>query len=109
MKKEKDLNYIVNIEKAIQDRWGDAAVENPASHWDDKKEKEYLKQLRERIQNEGPPSSTKEHEGILVTSKLFNNRRVDRCPKCDTYKLSKRDKVLVKKVGHCQHCEWKKN
>tara|TARA_R110000824_G_scaffold273740_1_gene462268 strand:+ start:170 stop:502 length:333 start_codon:yes stop_codon:yes gene_type:complete len=110
MKKKKvDLNYIVKIEKAIQKRWGEEAIENPASHWDDKKEKEYLEQLKEHIQNEGCVSSTEEHGGILVTSKLFNNRRIDRCPECDSFKLSKRDKVLVKKVGHCQRCEWKKN
>jgi|TARA_R110002020_G_scaffold14313_5_gene50825 hypothetical protein len=109
MKKEKDLNKIAKIEKAIEDRWGDAAIQNPASYWDEEKEKEYLKQLKEQIKNEEPSSTTKEHDGILITSKLFNKRRIDKCPKCDGFKLSNRDKVLVKKLGHCQTCEWKKN
>ncbi len=109
MKKEKDLNKIAKIEKAIEKRWGDVAIQNPASYWDEEKEKEYLKQLKEQIKNEEPPSTTKEHDGILITSKLFNKRRIDKCPKCDSFKLSNRDKVLVKKLGHCQTCEWKKN
>ncbi len=109
MKKEKDLNKIAKIEKAIERRWGDVAIQNPASYWDEEKEKEYLKQLKEQIKNEEPPSTTKEHDGILITSKLFNKRRIDKCPKCDSFKLSNRDKVLVKKLGHCQTCEWKKN
>ena len=109
MKKEKDLNYIVKVEKAIESQWGKEAIQNPAKHWDEEKEKEYLKQLKERAKNEKPTSTTKEHDGFLITSKLFNNRRIDRCPECDSFKLSKRDKVLVKKVGYCQRCEWKKN
>jgi len=109
MKKEKDLNYIAKVEKAIEKRWGDVATHNPARYWDDEKEKEYLEQLKERVQNEESSSTTKEHDGILITSKLFNNRRIDKCPKCDSFKLSSRDKVLVKKIGHCQRCEWKKN
>ena len=106
---KKDLNQVAKIEQAIEKRWGKEAVENPASHWDEEKEKEYLEQLKERVRNERSSYSTKEHEGILITSKLFNNRRVDRCPECSSFKLSKRDKVLIKKVGHCQRCEWKKN
>ena len=106
---KKDLNQVAKIEQAIEKRWGKEAVEIPASHWDEEKEKEYLEQLTARVQNEEPSSSIKEQGGILITSKLFNNRRVDRCPECDNFKLSKRDKVLVKKVGHCQRCEWKKS
>ena len=40
MKKEKDLNYIAKIEKAIAKKYGDIAIQNPAKFWDEKKEKD---------------------------------------------------------------------
>ena len=49
---KKDLNQVAKIEQAIEKRWGKEAVENPASHWDEEKEKEYLEQLKEQTKKE---------------------------------------------------------
>ena len=40
--KEKDLDYIAALEKAIKKKYGSDAIENPAKFWDEKKEKSYL-------------------------------------------------------------------
>jgi hypothetical protein len=42
---KKDLNYIAKLEQAIAKKYGDEAIRNFRSDWDDKKEKEYLEQL----------------------------------------------------------------
>jgi len=106
---KKDLNEVAKIEQAIENRWGKEAVENPASHWDDQKEKDYLEQLKEQATKQEKSSVTKEKDGILITSKLFIDRKADKCPVCYNFKMSNIDKVMIKKKGHCQTCEWKKN
>ena len=35
-----NINQVAKIEQAIEKRWGKEAVENPATHWDEEKEKE---------------------------------------------------------------------
>ena len=106
---KKDLNEVAKIEQAIENRWGKEAVENPASHWDDQKEKDYLDQLKEQTTKQEKSSVTKEKDGILITSKLFIDRKADKCPVCFDFRMSNIDKVLIKKKCHCQRCEWKKN
>ena len=106
---KKDLNYVAGLEKAIKKKYGDEAIDNPAKHWDEEKEKEYLEQLKEQTKKESRSSTTREHDGILITSKLFIDRKADKCPVCHSFKMSNIDKVMIKKIGHCQRCEWKKN
>ncbi len=35
------------IEKAIKEKYGDDAIQNPKKHWDKEKEKKYLEELKE--------------------------------------------------------------
>ena len=42
MKPKKDLNYIAKVEKAIAKKYGNIAIQNPASFWDEEKEKKYI-------------------------------------------------------------------
>ena len=48
--KDKDLNHIAAVEKAISEMYGSEAVANPRANWDEEKEKEYLSQMREFYQ-----------------------------------------------------------
>ena len=50
--KDKDLNYIAALEKAIKKKYGDDAIQNPAKHWDEDKEKEYIEQLKEFVEKQ---------------------------------------------------------
>ena len=50
--KDKDLNYIAALEKAIKKKYGDDAIQNPASYWDEDKEKEYIEQLKEFVEKQ---------------------------------------------------------
>ena len=40
MTKKKDWDYIARLEKAIADKYGNEAIQNPASSWDKEKEKD---------------------------------------------------------------------
>ena len=44
---DKDLDKIVAIEKAIAQKYGDEAIQNPRANWDEIKEREYLEQMQE--------------------------------------------------------------
>ena len=41
-----DYDQIAAIEKAIKEKYGDDAIANPKSNWNEEKEKEYLEQMR---------------------------------------------------------------
>jgi len=38
----KDPEHLIKVEKAIQEKYGDEAIQNPKATWDQIKEKEYL-------------------------------------------------------------------
>ena len=71
MKKKKDLNLVVKIEKAISEKYGEEAIQNPASLWDEEKEKEYLEQVRElesKKQEEDQYNEKVEKNGFFVSN-----------------------------------------
>ena len=45
--KKNDPNYIVKVEKAIAEKYGQEAIDNPKRHWTNEKEKQYVKQLKD--------------------------------------------------------------
>ena len=42
--KDKDLNYVAAVEKAIAEKYGAETIANPKANWDEEKEKEYQEQ-----------------------------------------------------------------
>ena len=46
--KNRDQNYVVKIEKAIADKYGEDTIQNPKAHWNDEKEKEKNQERREK-------------------------------------------------------------
>jgi len=46
MKKDLDYNEIAKYEKAIKDKYGTEAIQNPKKLWDEDKEKAYLEDLK---------------------------------------------------------------
>ena len=45
--KKKDLNHIAKIEKAIKDKYGEEAIQNPRGSWNQEKEEKYLNDLKD--------------------------------------------------------------
>jgi len=108
MKKNRDPNYIVKLEKAISKKYGEEAIQNPRKHWNDEKEEDYQEQikkiyekdLRKEIQNEKI-----EVDGVLISKKLLNKEPTRRiCPVCSEYSFSIGDDVYMKKFDCCYKC-----
>ena len=105
--KEKDLNYIAGLEKAIKKKYGDEAIENPAKHWDKEKEKDYIQQLEEFVQKQ--KKSEQEHDvenvgGVLVSHKLLNKEGILICSTCNRKLKTINDDIYFTKFDCCEKC-----
>ena len=103
----KDLNYIVKVEKAIAKKYGEETIQNPRANWDEEKEKAYLSQMREFYQkikkNEGYQEKI-DINGIKVSKKLLNRESIKCCPVCGTFPRKSLDDVCLVKFDCCNRC-----
>ena len=105
--KEKDLDYIASLEKAIKKKYGEDAIQNPAKFWNEEKEKAYLEQLKEFVQKLRRSETEESHEnvnGVLITKKLLNRERKINCPVCKTLVRKINDDVYLLKYDCCEKC-----
>ena len=102
---KKDPNYIARLEKAIAEKYGQEAIENPRKYWDDEKEKEYIAQLKEFYKAKEKESFDKQDvNGVFVPKKLLNNDSNRSCPICNVYSFASNDDVYMTKFDCCQKC-----
>jgi len=105
--KEEDLNYIASLEKAIKKKYGEETIKNPASFWDDIKEKSYLEQVKELVEKQQKIEAYVEPEnvnGILITQKLFNKGSKITCSVCKTQGKTINDEIYNTKFECCHSC-----
>ena len=105
--KDKDLNHIAAIEKAIAEKYGAETIANPRANWDEEKEKEYLSQMREFYKKTKKNEEYQEKidiNGIKVTKKLLNRESLKCCPVCGTFPRKSLDDVCLVKFDCCYHC-----
>jgi|TARA_R110000824_G_scaffold87835_8_gene216263 hypothetical protein len=105
--KDKDWDYIARLEDAIARKYGDMATHNPNRYWDEEKEKEYLKQLKEQNKKDDAHSSKKDYKevsGVLISTKLVNKSGFDICPICKKYGLNVKDEISMYKYECCCTC-----
>ena len=106
MKKKSD-NSIANIERAISQKYGAEAVQNPRANWDEDKEKEYLEQMRELYEKTKRIEESQEKvdvNGIKVSKKLFNRDAAQYCPVCSSPMRKAADDVCLIKFKCCSTC-----
>ena len=104
---EKDLNKIAAIEKAIAEKYGDEAIQNPRASWDEIKEKEYLEQMRELYKKTIENESFQEKidvNGIKVSKKLLNRESLRSCSLCGKFPKKSMDDVCLTKFECCNSC-----
>ncbi len=107
MKKDKDLNYVVKLERAIKSKYGEQAIQNPARDWTPEKEKVYLEQLRDLVDKQKKYESTSELEnvnGILISRKLLNKERKLNCSVCACRMKTINDEIYTIKFDCCEKC-----
>ena len=105
---KKDYDTVAALEKAISDKYGKEAVEDPRSYWDDDKEGEYLEQLKKiskRLEKISSDLEKVEFNGFFVTKKLLNREKNGRtCPSCESYSFDKRDDLYMNRFNCCFTC-----
>jgi len=104
---DKDPNYIVKLEKAIAEKYGEEAIQNPKSGWTPEKEKEYIEQVKkiQQKRNQKEEAIEKvETNGFFIKKKLLNREQKRNCPVCEEYSLKKRDDVYMTKFDCCFKC-----
>lgn len=105
--KEKDPNYVVKLEKAIAEKYGKEAIQNPKSGWTPEKEKEYIEQvkkIKEKRNQKQEASEKVETNGFLINKKLLNREQKRNCPVCESYSLEMKDDVYMTKFDCCFKC-----
>jgi hypothetical protein len=103
---KKDPNYVVKVEKAIAEKYGQETIKHPKRDWDDEKEKEYLKQLKElhHLELREEDIDKVEVEGVFVPRKLINRNSGRSCPVCNKYSFKSQDDVYMTKFECCFGC-----
>ena len=108
MAKHKDPNYVAKLEKAIKDKYGEAAIENPRKYWNDEKEDAHQEQIKKLYEKETKSRSNEEkieQDGFLIPKKLFNREVLKRtCPICEIYSFSPKDDLYMNKFECCFKC-----
>jgi len=104
---KKDLNSIARIEKAIAKKFGEDAIVNPKSKWNDKKEKEYLNQLKEfysTCDNKNDNTEKVNQYGFLLCKNLISRESKRICPVCGEYSFNLKDDLYMNKFECCWKC-----
>jgi len=99
----KDPEHLIKVEKAIQEKYGDEAIQNPKATWDQIKEKEYLQQIKKISKTEKPKEKI-EVDGVLIPKKLFRKESKRTCPQCKVYSFNMRDDLYMAKFKCCFKC-----
>ena len=105
--KDKDPHYVVKLEKAIAEKYGKEAIQNPKSGWTPEKEKEYIEQvkkIKEKRNQKQDASEKVETNGFLINKKLLNREQKRNCPVCESYSLEMKDDVYMTKFDCCFKC-----
>ena len=102
--KNKDPDYIAKLEKAIADKYGKETIAHPKADWDDKKEMEYLNELKTNYRRLNEEQEKEEVNGVLISKELLNKKTNRSCPTCNSYSFKSRDDLYMTKFGCCFNC-----
>lgn len=104
MSKELDLNEIAKIEKAIKEKYGADAIQNPKGSWSEEKENKYLQELKAFYNKQKIEKSTEELEGFKVKKRRGKEDQSRVCPTCGAYSFSLNDDLYMTKFNCCFNC-----
>ena len=103
---KKDPNYVVKLEKAIAEKYGEETIQNPKKNWNEEKEAQYAEDLKILYQKrqESEAEDKVDVDGVLINKKLFSKESNRSCPVCNTYSFSFRDDLYMTKFQCCEMC-----
>ncbi len=101
---EKDLNKIAKIEKAIKEKYGKEAIQNPNGSWNKEKEKKYLKEVEAFYKNSDKEKKKRKLKGFILKSNKQLTPTVRTCPVCDSYSFDLNDDLYMLRYDCCFGC-----
>jgi len=101
---KKDLNEIAKIEKAIKEKYGKEAIQNPKGNWDKEKEDKYLENLKAFHERNLREKRTEEAQGFLLNIRKMQEHTNRTCPVCSSYSFSEKDDLYMTKFNCCFDC-----
>ena len=99
--------YIAKLEKAISQKYGNEAINNPRRFWNEEKEKEYIAQSQDEQHKFAKLAETHdkvEQDGFLINKKLLNKDTNRVCSVCDKYSFDVRNNLYMNKFECCWKC-----
>ena len=105
--KNKELNKIAAFERAISEKYGEEAIVNPKSNWDESKERNYLEQMQALYEKQNKARDSNEKidlNGIKVAKKLLNRESLKSCLICGNFPKKSMDDVCLIKFDCCNNC-----
>lgn len=99
----KDPDYLLKVEKAISEKYGEETIQDPRSTWDDEKEKDYIEQIK-KISRLSQEKEKIEVNGVLMPKKLFTKESNRTCPVCNIYSFNAKDDLYMAKYKCCYKC-----
>ena len=104
MSKKRDLNEIAKIEKAIKEKYGAEAIQNPKGTWDKDKEVKYLEDLKAFYERSTRQKTTEVVGDIKIKTKKSPHKVERTCPVCGSYSFSQQDDLYMTKFECCFEC-----
>ena len=103
---KKDPNYVVKLEKAIAEKYGEETIQNPKKNWNEEKEAQYVEDLKilYKKREQSDSEDKVDVDGVLINKKLFSKESNRSCPVCNTYSFSYRDDLYMTKFQCCEMC-----
>jgi hypothetical protein len=100
---KQDPNYIAKLEKAIEKKYGAAAIANPKSLWSPEKEKKFLEQSGATSRQKKSAEKEEISEDVfLVDKKTSETSRT--CPVCGKFSLKQKNELYMQKFQACFEC-----
>ena len=101
----KDLNDVAKLEKAIVQKYGERAVINPKSEWDEKDELSYQQQVTGSSANNKEKKTSEEiKDGYSIQNMRLITPEHRTCSKCGVYSLNVKDSLYLNKFSFCYKC-----
>ena len=103
----KDPDQLIKVEKAIQEKYGDEAIQNPKANWSEDKEAEYLDQIKILHNKQKKIQEAKdkvELNGFFISKKLLSKDTNRSCPVCNKYSFDARNELYMNKFECCWKC-----
>ena len=106
-KNTKELDRLAAVEKAISQKYGKEAIQNPRSEWNEEKEKEYIEQMKDFYKAKSLKEKWEDKidvNGIKATKKLLNRESLRTCSVCGKFPKKTMDDVCLLKFECCSKC-----